>query len=296
MLKLRFKNNNHNSVWLVEPKVSIGTAPENSLTLPGPGIAPRHAEIMVSPNGLKLNNLANGKNIWVNGKPVEECASVKASDSIRIGTIELQIVDPKDEKKGSPTVTRGEQSTGWALKANHSALSNRVFPIKTHCVIGRSGDCDITLAATHLSRRHAELTVKEGMLYIRDLNSSNGTYLNGKRIGEAHVKRGDELRFDTLCFGVIGPANDMGKTSVRSAGAPVQPAASAGNGVANENKISQPDDKSVQPRRTVRPQEQYSSNETEQSTEGGAGLWIGIILIAAAVAAGMYLGYIPNPL
>ena len=53
------------------------------------------------------------------------------------------------------------------------------------------------------------------MLFVKDLDSANGTFLNGKRVAEARVKRGDELRFDALTFGVMGPSDDMAKTTVR---------------------------------------------------------------------------------
>jgi|TARA_B110000116_G_scaffold265631_1_gene275109 pSer/pThr/pTyr-binding forkhead associated (FHA) protein len=216
MLKLRFKNNKHNAVWLVEPKVTIGMATDNNLSLTAKGVAAYHAEIVVNMNQLTLNNLANGKNVWLNGAPVVNKANLKAGDLLRIGSEELHVVDPKVKKTESPAIARDEESTGWALKANSSALSNRVFGLKACTTIGRSSDCDITLAASHLSRRHAELIVKNGQLYVKDLDSSNGTYLNGKRVSEAKIKRGDELRFDTLCFGIIGPAKDVDKTSVRS--------------------------------------------------------------------------------
>ncbi|HSC67967.1 MAG TPA: FHA domain-containing protein, partial [Cellvibrio sp.] len=102
-------------------------------------------------------------------------------------------------------------------KANHTALANRVFPLKEINVIGRASECDISLAAAHLSRRHAQLQIIDGMLFVKDLDSANGTYLNGKRVAEARVKRGDELRFDALTFGVMGPSDDLAKTTVRKA-------------------------------------------------------------------------------
>jgi pSer/pThr/pTyr-binding forkhead associated (FHA) protein len=83
-------------------------------------------------------------------------------------------------------------------------------------VVGRSNECDITLSTAHLSRRHAKLFVDNGLLYVKDLESSNGTYLNGKRITEARVMRGDELRFDALSFGIIGPTDDIDKTTLRA--------------------------------------------------------------------------------
>lgn len=285
MLKLRFKDNNHNAVWLVEPKVTIGTAAESNLTLVGQGIAPNHAEIEVSDNNLVLKNLANGKNIWHNGAPVTETASLAAGDFVRVGSVELQVIDPKQETKSSPTVTRGEASTGWALKANHSALANRVFPIKTSCVIGRSSECDITLAASHLSRRHAKMIIKDGQLYIKDLESSNGTYLNGKRVTEAKVQRGDELRFDTLCFGVIGPANDLDKTSVRTAGQMPRGSISPTPAMGSARVVPKPRRPSVQITEHVSNDDDYPN--------GSKGIVVAAVIIVAVVAAGFYMGIIP---
>jgi pSer/pThr/pTyr-binding forkhead associated (FHA) protein len=286
MLKLRFKNNNHNAVWLVEPKVTIGMAADNNLTLTGKGIAAHHVEVGVSLDQLTLKNLADGKNVWVNGAPVAAEQALEAGDTLRVGSEELEVVDPKRDTKGSPTVIRTEQSTGWALKANHSALSNRVFAIKTVSVIGRSSECDISLAASHLSRRHAKMFVKDGQLYIKDLDSSNGTFLNGKRITEAKVKRGDELRFDALCFGVIGPANDMDKTSVRSVRKSAPKAAKlpkAGGAPVSSRMASKP-----KPQVT-----EHVSNEGEVEERKSVGV-IAVSAVVVVVAVVAYLnGLIP---
>jgi hypothetical protein len=60
-------------------------------------------------------------------------------------------------------------------------------------VIGRSSGCQLVLADDTVSRRHAELFVEEGRWLLRDLDSSNGTWVNGRRIVEAEVRPGDEL-------------------------------------------------------------------------------------------------------
>lgn len=280
MLKLRFKNNKHNAVWLVEPKVTIGMAADNNLSLTAKGVAAHHAEIVVTVNQLTLNNLANGKNIWLNGAPVADKANLKAGDLLRIGSEDLHVIDPKEERVDSPAVSPVDESTGWALKANNSALSNRVFALKACTIIGRSSDCDITLAASHLSRRHAKLIVKNGQLYVKDLDSSNGTYLNSKRVSEAKIQRGDELRFDTLCFGVIGPAKDADKTSVRSvSAAPTKPKAKVSSVAAKATTASSAPITKPKPQIT-----QHASND-EESHGGKFGLIIGLIAVAVIAVA-----------
>jgi pSer/pThr/pTyr-binding forkhead associated (FHA) protein len=57
--------------------------------------------------------------------------------------------------------------------------------------IGRSSACQIVLGDDTVSRRHAELRYEDGRWILRDLGSSNGTYVNGRLVTEAEVRRGD---------------------------------------------------------------------------------------------------------
>ncbi|ACE82801.1 FHA domain-containing protein [Cellvibrio japonicus] len=221
MLKIRFKDKKYNAVWLVEPKITIGRSATNALVIDDPIAGDVHVEVLVDNENLTLKNLLPAVPVKVNDLEVTGACELKPEDQITIGTVELVVIDPKRETKtleqaaSNVTQLRPSKPTGWSLKANHTALGNRVFPLKDITVIGRANDCDISLAAAHLSRRHAQLQVVDGMLFVKDLGSANGTFLNGKQVSEARVKRGDELRFDALSFGVIGPSDDMAKTSVR---------------------------------------------------------------------------------
>lgn len=60
-------------------------------------------------------------------------------------------------------------------------------------VIGRSRDCDVVLADGNVSRRHAELIRQSSMFLIRDLDSTNGVAVNGRRVREAAVAAGDVI-------------------------------------------------------------------------------------------------------
>jgi hypothetical protein len=60
-------------------------------------------------------------------------------------------------------------------------------------VLGRSSACQLVFADDTVSRRHAELRLVEGRWILRDLGSSNGTWVNGRRVMEAEVAPGDEV-------------------------------------------------------------------------------------------------------
>ena len=60
-------------------------------------------------------------------------------------------------------------------------------------LLGRSSACQLVFEDDTVSRRHAELHVVDGHWMLRDLGSSNGTYVNGRRVTEAEVAAGDEI-------------------------------------------------------------------------------------------------------
>jgi hypothetical protein len=70
-------------------------------------------------------------------------------------------------------------------------------------VLGRSRDCDIQLADSNVSRRHAELRQEGASYWIVDLGSTNGMEVNGKRVKRAKLRDGDTITIGStdLTFG-----------------------------------------------------------------------------------------------
>jgi pSer/pThr/pTyr-binding forkhead associated (FHA) protein len=79
--------------------------------------------------------------------------------------------------------------------------SHKFFPLPSSVtVIGRRHSCDLCIPLMSVSRRHCQLNYDDGVLKIRDLDSRNGTYLNGKRIDEAVIQAGDSVKIGPLTF------------------------------------------------------------------------------------------------
>ncbi|WP_444931451.1 FHA domain-containing protein [Microbulbifer sp. SSSA002] len=218
MLKLCDVNDLSQSVWLVSPGVTVGRAQSSDLCIADDSVAKSHLQITVDGDILTLHNLAGAPRIQLNGKSTGTPCQLKVNDQVKVGSRLLQVVDPKVTKlKSDSAKAASGKGVAWALRANHRAIAGKVFPLRESSVIGRSDECDITFSLSHLSRRHARLEVREGLLFVIDLGSANGTFVNNKRVSETRVRRGDELRFDTLSFSVVGPADDHNRTAVRPA-------------------------------------------------------------------------------
>jgi hypothetical protein len=75
---------------------------------------------------------------------------------------------------------------------------------KGTAIIGRNVGCDIILADVQVSRQHCILQITSQGLRFRDLNSSNGIMVNGKRVKEGILKVGDKLKIGASLLEVYG--------------------------------------------------------------------------------------------
>jgi pSer/pThr/pTyr-binding forkhead associated (FHA) protein len=68
-------------------------------------------------------------------------------------------------------------------------------------VVGRDADCDVLVSNLSVSRKHAVLEETVAGWIVRDLSSVNGTFLKGKRVVDAVLASGDDLRFGDVKAG-----------------------------------------------------------------------------------------------
>jgi hypothetical protein len=60
-------------------------------------------------------------------------------------------------------------------------------------LLGRHQSCDVVLSDPRVSRRHARMFFRDGRWLLQDLESTNGTSVNGLRVGRCEVRPGDRL-------------------------------------------------------------------------------------------------------
>lgn len=95
----------------------------------------------------------------------------------------------------------------WKLQAITGEITGQEISVDRDMLVGRHQDADVLLQAAEISRRHAALLLKDQALWVQDLNSSNGTFVNDIRIEqEKQLHDGDIVQFASFKFSVLAPA------------------------------------------------------------------------------------------
>ncbi len=147
---------------------SIGRDPdENDIVLDAAMVSGRHCELRYNGDGWRVVDLGSTNGTYVNTRNnrISE-ARVMPSDVLFFGTYRFPVSRLKDFLTDS---------------AGHK-LGDLTIPDKPVIIVGRADECDLTIDASQVSRRHAKLTRKSDGLYIEDLGSANGTFINGVKI------------------------------------------------------------------------------------------------------------------
>lgn len=76
--------------------------------------------------------------------------------------------------------------------------ARRAQSFRTPFELGRTREAEMFLRDPEVSRRHARLEAQNGVVFLEDLKSSNGTFLNGRRLTEPlEIRAGDEIDVGT---------------------------------------------------------------------------------------------------
>jgi predicted component of type VI protein secretion system len=104
--------------------------------------------------------------------------------------------------------------------------------------VGRLGDNEVQLEEGSVSSRHAEIVVQDGSAVLRDLGSTNGTFLNREQVtGEQPLNEGDEIYFGSVRCVFMEPAVTVSEVAAFAAAGEQMPAADASGYGVPENFV-----------------------------------------------------------
>jgi EAL domain-containing protein (putative c-di-GMP-specific phosphodiesterase class I) len=92
----------------------------------------------------------------------------------------------------------------WYLEGSLDFKNSVIVPIDASpFLVGRDACCNLKVTSNNISRRHAEIIMRRGHLYLKDLKSKNGTRINNNTLDAlAEVQHGDVLSFGKVEFRV----------------------------------------------------------------------------------------------
>jgi pSer/pThr/pTyr-binding forkhead associated (FHA) protein len=218
-MKLLFPGGEHSPVELSGEKLTVGSDPGCRVCLSAAGIAPQHAEIEPRGDHCTITVLHPDNAVAVNGKPIAGRADFRAGDQITFAGVRVRAVAVERAAASAPNPRPPEVDDDgrtkirvalpkFVLRGVSGVTFGKVFPLHGTMVLGRQSECEIPVPSEEVSRRHAELKVTPDGVMVEDLGSSNGTYVNDRRITRHLMKAGDELRLDTIRFLLLSPGQE----------------------------------------------------------------------------------------
>ena len=83
-------------------------------------------------------------------------------------------------------------------------MKGRTFPLAEEITLGRAAGCQVTIDDTYASQLHARVFQRDGTVYVEDLGSTNGTYLNRSKVsGPMVLQRGDKLQIGNTVLELV---------------------------------------------------------------------------------------------
>lgn len=210
-MRIHFPNAEHADVSVDGGRLLIGSKVSGDESLQLPGLAAEQLLLETdSIRGIWMSVLASDPPVLVNGRPVRERAYLRLGDQVHLGTLGL-LVKPDSDYREKPPAPKPAETVSRHLpgRASLRAVSGQYFgktiALKGRTVIGRGSDCDIVLNEPEMSRRHALIENSPHGLYLRDLGSHNGTFVNGVSVRDTVLVPGDQLAFDQNRFLIEAP-------------------------------------------------------------------------------------------
>lgn len=96
----------------------------------------------------------------------------------------------------------------WKLQAITGEFTGQEINVQRDMLVGRHQDAEILLQSTDISRKHAALLFRDDHIWVKDLKSTNGTFVNGERVEqeqEIELHDGDMLQFASFMFMILAP-------------------------------------------------------------------------------------------
>jgi pSer/pThr/pTyr-binding forkhead associated (FHA) protein len=229
-VRLSFPKGEHADVLVAPGETTIGAAADNVVVVAAAGVAAHHASIVADPRGFTLFIHDPAARTHVNARPVREKAILRLGDVVSVDSVNLVLkpdsdaaIEPAPAAGGGPDAAEAQNETRFRVSPSRAVLRGvsgpyfgKVVPVHGRIEIGRGAECGLVLDEPEMSRRHALIEVTPNEIYLRDLGSANGTFVNGVQVRDAVLYPGDQIAFDRNRFLIEAPGMPVRRPEPRT--------------------------------------------------------------------------------
>lgn len=173
--------------------ISIGRSESCHIKIPDKKISRLHANLIFKDDAIFITDENSFNKTWIN--------DIQLVPHVSHHIVEDALINLGDSDHCLKITFTGEPKNKLSTPpVNPKSQISEILDKKGQIVIGRDASCDIVLTSVMVSRKHAIIQKKSDGVYIRDMDSTNGVYINGKRIDQETLI-GDQDQI------LIGPSN-----------------------------------------------------------------------------------------
>ncbi len=230
---VRWMGGDTQSFEFSKPSLLVGRSPGNDIVINHPAVSGRHLSLTCQKEAYFVTDLGSTNGTLIHGQriPGKISQPINFGEVLRIGDLTGNWVSLSLAQEGVEAVR--------TLAMGKLDLSGQ-----SSVMIGRDPAAYLPLSHPTVSFRHALISKQNGGLIIRDLGSTNGTFVNGERINQSPLKSGDEIQIGP--FKLVYDAQQQSLSQSMRMGHRID-AIHLGREVANKKMILQNISLTVQP-------------------------------------------------
>ena len=191
---------------------TLGRIAGNAIQIDVPEASRRHCAFTEEQGTWWIEDLGSSNGTLVNGRRIAKL-ELQDGDLIQVGVVTLRYLESDVEEASEPDLEWGEDDLSleeepYLILHGGGRKGDVVVLPEGRVTVGRKARHQIQIKDISVSGDHAEIINEGGRVIIRDLGSSNGTFVGGRKVREVELQSGDEVRFGavTATFGVGDPA------------------------------------------------------------------------------------------
>lgn len=193
-----------------EGRITVGRDNSNLIRIDAKTVSSKHAELFFERNDLIVKDFSSTNGTFVNGEKIDK-KILRPSDIVSFDVFQYKVTgqgisqtkaaaEISDKTQARATVTAEQKGTDAKELVLIGDDGKRFEFGSAGVMVGRDKACNVVIEDGTVSSKHAEIRKENGDWYVKDLQSTNGTFVEGSRIEKSKITPGQQVRFGKKTF------------------------------------------------------------------------------------------------